>query len=154
MTNKNKVILILIAAILSITLAMIYFNTKSKNNISNNTNDKINTKNQNNIQSDNSTVEEDEELPNDGSQEETIIYIKNLTFLNKYLNYEQLMKLKDKLNTELKTLDKSIYEVELLEDTYKKTSNGFTIRAKADKLKGEVLIELKDYEYTFQIENN
>ena len=63
------------------------------------------------------------------------------------------MLLKSKLNSELKTINKEIYEVELLEDTYKKTEKGFEVEAKADKLDGKMFIEYNDYEYIFTIVN-
>ena len=98
------------------------------------------------------TIIEADEKPNDGSEEKSVIWIKNITFLaDKNQTVSTILKLKNKLNTELKTLNKDIFEVNLKEETYKETEDGFSIEANADKLEGNILIEYKELEFIFTI---
>ena len=66
-------------------------------------------------------------------------------------NWGQVTKEEQELLEELKTLNSEIYEVNLLEDTYEKTDNGFEIEATADKLDGKIIIEYNNHEFIFTI---
>jgi hypothetical protein len=152
MDNKKKLTFIGILAVVSIVVAT-YNNAKLNKGQTDDSKQIIQIETPSKLESKESDIEEEEELPNEGDEEMQTIWIKNLSFLAKEQEYDKLMKLQSKLNTELKTLDKNIYEVNLLEDTYKVTDKGFIIEAKADKLEGKILIEYKDYEFIFQIEH-
>ena len=93
---------------------------------------------------------DNEELANETNQEKEIIWIKNINVLaEKGENYNIIMTLKSKLNEELKTIDKDIYEVNLIEDTYEKSEQGFKIKANVDRLENPILIEYSNYVFTF-----
>lgn len=93
---------------------------------------------------------DNEELANETNQEKEIIWIKNINVLaEKGENYNIIMTLKSKLNEELKTIDKDIYEVNLIEDTYEKSEQGFKIKASVDRLENPILIEYSNYVFTF-----
>lgn len=155
LTMKQKVIGIGILSLISITIAL--FNN---NNLKKATNESTVNINENKIGNDTeietkeSDIIESDITPSYSNDKDKPIWIKNIVFLSdKEENYNTIMLLKSKLNSELKTINKEIYEVELLEDTYKKTEKGFEVEAKADKLDGKMFIEYNDYEYIFTIVN-
>lgn len=148
MNIKNKIIGVIILAIISIVVA---FSSLKSNKVIENNNENIVDMSDKTISTEEDIINEDE-LPNELGEEKQIIWIKNLTFLvSKDETFETIMTLKTKLNTELKTLDSEIYEVNLLEDTYKKTYSGFEIEANADKLDGKIIIEYNNNEFIFTI---
>lgn len=154
-TTKQKVIGIGILSLISISLAL--FNNS---NIKNSTNEPTINVDENKVGKDTeietkeSDIIESDITPSYSNDQDKPIWIKNIVFLSdKEQNYNTIMLLKSKLNTELKTINKEIYEVELLEDTYKETEKGFVVEAKADKLDGKISIEYDDFEYIFTIIN-
>lgn len=150
---KKKMIALLLLAVISVV--MIFVNLgKNQSESKENNNIESNTSNGSGIEeSTDDTIEEGEELPNEGDTVDNIIWIKNINFLaDKGQSYDRIMALKSKLNSQLKTINKEIYEVNLIEDTYKETDTGYIVQAKADKLNGSINIEYKDYEYIFLIE--
>lgn len=96
-------------------------------------------------------IPETDDLPSETDEVEQTIWVKNMDFLAKHQTLDIIMNLKYKLNDELKTIDKKIYEVNLLEDTYKEDDKGFVISAKADKLEGTILIDFHNLNFKFQI---
>lgn len=148
--KKVKLIVLVMLVIISVCFGLFY-NSKSKQ-IDNKNNNSINTTNETiKIQSNEDSIDEEDNLPNEGGETKQIIFIKNLSFLTKDQDYNILMRLKTGLNLELKTIDKSIYEVNLLEETYSKDEDGFKIEAKADKLEGKINIEYKNKDFKFEI---
>lgn len=150
---KQKFIGLAILVIASIIAALL--------NFSNSKNQKINDKSDNNrvevgkgteIESNSDTINKDDNVAPNYTNKELNIWIKNITFITDQGNTMDIMlKLKSKLSSELKGVDSEIYEVTLLEETYKKTDDGFEVEAKADKLDKNILIEYKDYEFIFTI---
>lgn len=150
---KKKMIALLLLAVISVV--MIFVNLgRNQSGSKENSNIESNTSNGSGIEeSTDDTIEESDELPSEGDTVDNIIWIKNINFLaDKGQSYDRIMALKSKLNSQLKTINKEIYEVNLIEDTYKETDTGYIIQAKADKLNGSINIEYKDYEYIFLIE--
>lgn len=148
MDIKKKIIGVGILSVISLVVALssLNSNTKSKED------SKPNIENTDKTISTEDDIIKEDKLPNELSEEKQIIWIKNLTFLtSKDETFDTIMTLKSKLNTELKTLNSEIYEVNLLEDTYEKTDNGFEIEATADKLDGKIIIEYNNHEFIFTI---
>lgn len=147
---KKKLIGIGILAVVSVCVAL-YNNSNFKNDKAKNTAIEKKVESKNITESTKETIKNEDDMVSESENIEGIIWIKNLTFLAKDQNYDVMMNLKSKLNTELKTLDKNIYEVNLIEDTYKKSDKGFSIEATADKLKGKIYISYSNYEFNFTI---
>lgn len=148
MDIKKKIIGVGILGVISLVVALSSLNSNAQNKEDNKPNIESADKT---ISTEDDIINEDN-LPNELGEEKQIIWIKNLTFLtSKDETFDTIMTLKSKLNTELKTLDSEIYEVNLLEDTYKKTDSGFEIEANADKLDGKIIIEYNNNEFIFTI---
>lgn len=159
--DKKKVILIFLG-VLVILSVFSYFKFYKEENHTSVTNDIVDTTNSegenntNNISSDYESTDKTiqkpiDDLNNSEGEQCSIIFIKNIDFLaNKDVTIRYLLLLKDNLNKELKSIDTNIYEVNLIEDTYKKTDKGFYIEAKADKLTDKTIcITLNDGSYSF-----
>lgn len=151
MEIKKKIVGVGLLAVISLIVALSSLNTEKE----------VKNENKNNIDLTNKIISteenivEEEEFPNELDEQQQIIWIKNLTFLtDNSETYDTIMTLKTKLNTELKTLNDEIYEVNLIEDTYKKTESGFEIEARADKLEGSIFIEHCNSEFIFTIIEN
>ena len=146
--KKRHLILLSILVVISIILSICNLNkSKAKEPVNNNNNNNSTVFNE--IESKADTLE-NEDLANETNQEKEIIWIKNINVLaEKGENYNIIMTLKSKLNEELKTIDKDIYEVNLIEDTYEKNEQGFKIKANVDKLENPILIEYSNYVFTF-----
>lgn len=151
MKNNTKLKIISVLAIVSVCAVLYNFSNSKKSSTYKSKNEKE-VSLENKTQSNENTIKKEDDLPSECDDIQNIIWIKNLNFLASDQQYDTLMSLKSKLNFELKTIDKNIYEVNLIQDTYKKTDTGFTIEAKADLLDGIINIEFKDHEFIFEIE--
>lgn len=142
--------------ILSIVMALYNFsNSRNEIELDMVNGQKVETEFDSGIESTNDTVIESDITPSYSNSSEKPIWIKNITLLSdNNQTFNTILLLKSKLNEELKTIDKDTYEVELIEDSYKENSNGFSVEAKADKVDGKILIEYSDSEYIFTIIQN
>ena len=148
--SKIKFILFGILVVVSILAAILNFSNSNKNKNNNmNGNDYVQNGNFSDIESDKNTIIEEAEV-SESDELEAVIWIKNINFLaDNKVSYSDIMMLKSKLNDELKTLDKNIYEVNLDEKSFERTETGFKINAKADLLESVIKIELDKYTYSF-----
>ena len=151
--KSKKLIALGVLSIISIGVALYNFSSdRISKNIESNNKQKVESQKIEKTQSENKTIAESNITPSYNKEAEKPIWIKNITFLSdKNKTANTILMLKTKLNEELKSLNKDIYEVELLENTYVEKEKGFYIEAKADKLNGKILIEYLNYEYIFTI---
>ncbi len=151
--SKKKLIFIGGLAVISIIYVFVG-GLKNKEIENKNPNDIINSDtNYNNVESSN-TVDTGDLLPSEGGAEKSIIWIKNLEFLSSKQTMDVVISLKTRLNSYLKVINKDIYEVNLIEDSYVENKNSFSINAKTEKIDGIIIIQFNDGAYDFSVKYN
>lgn len=150
---NKKLIGLGVLVILSIMMALYNFsNSRNGTGLDNDKGQKVENEFDATIESTDDTIIESDITPSYNNSSDKPIWIKNITLLSdNNQSFNTILLLKSKLNEELKTIDKDTYEVELIEDSYKENSNGFSVEAKADKIEGKIIIEYSDSEYIFTI---